>query len=76
MTPHNALPVRPADDALARRIEMLVPFVVVQGAALEAMVREKQAGNPEFDFLQHHGAGSAYYRALLRSAMLKAESVG
>jgi hypothetical protein len=49
----------PVDPALVRRIQTLAQYVA-NNAAIEAHVREKQAGNAEFDFLTG-GEGAEYY---------------
>ena len=53
----------PADAALARRIQQLVEHGA-RHSGLEALVRSRQRGNPEFDFLRPGGEGELYYEAL------------
>jgi hypothetical protein len=63
-----AATLRPADETLALRIETLVPYVAQHGPAMVSLVRERQAGNAQFAFLQPDGAGNEYYVALLEAA--------
>ena len=62
------LPGEWEDEALAVRIELLVPHVVRFGEAMEELVAHRQAGTSDFAFLRPSGAGHEYYRAQLRQA--------
>lgn len=51
----------PSDANLAKRINTVAGFVHKNGAKFETVTRTKQAGNPEFAFLQPGGDGYDYY---------------
>ena len=60
---------RPADEALADRIEKLASRVARVGPQMESMVKEKQGDNPDFAFLSG-GEGAGYYAGIVgRSAL-------
>ena len=55
-------PVRePADAEVAKRISTLASYVCRNGLDFEKVVRQKESGNPNFDFL-NDGEYSAYYK--------------
>ncbi|KAK9830452.1 hypothetical protein WJX72_011851 [[Myrmecia] bisecta] len=61
----------PSDQELRRTIDTLAVFVARNGAAFEALARERNAADPNFAFLVEGGAGGQYYRwkvDLLRQA--------
>ena len=58
---------RPADEALADRIEKLAARVG-SNPQFESIVLEKQGDNPDFAFL-NGGEGADYYQAQKQSAM-------
>ena len=55
----------PADPEQRRVIEKLAEFRARNGADFEAVVRAKQAGNPQYAFLFREGPEAAYYRRCL-----------
>lgn len=54
----------PSDDALAQRISKLATYAARNGPGFVDMMRTKQAGNAEYNFLSG-GEGSAYWRWIL-----------
>lgn len=54
----------PSDGALAERIKKLAQFAARNGPSFVDLMRTKQAGNPEYNFL-NGGDGSAYWRWIL-----------
>ena len=44
-------PQPPADPELRKRIEKLGKYVAKNGADFQALIQQKQAGNPEYAFL-------------------------
>ena len=63
----NIIMSRPADEALADRIEKLAARVAKVGPQMEEMVKEKQGDSPDFAFLSG-GEGAEYYAAQKQSA--------
>jgi hypothetical protein len=66
-SPHEPPPEfasAPTDDALTQRISKLAQFASRNGPSFVDLMRTKQAGNPEYDFL-NGGEGSAYWRWIL-----------
>ena len=51
---------RPTDTALEQRITKLAEFAVKNGPPFVAMIRQKQQGNPEYEFLSS-GPGGEYF---------------
>lgn len=51
----------PSDPELHKRIDKLVEYAAKNGPEFEAMIREKQKDNPDYDFL-FGGEGHNYYR--------------
>lgn len=47
------------------RIEKTAFFISQQGAQMEILLKAKQAGNPQFDFLSHDSSLHSYYRHIL-----------
>ncbi|BDA50806.1 probable calcium homeostasis endoplasmic reticulum protein at N-terminal half [Coccomyxa sp. Obi] len=63
-SPHDPPPAfaaTPSDDALAQRISKLAQFAARNGPNFVELMRTKQAGNSEYDFL-NGGTGSDYWR--------------
>ena len=60
---------RPADEALADRIEKLASRVARVGPQMESMVKEKQGDNPDFAFLSG-GEGAGYYAGIVGRSVL------
>lgn len=50
----------PEDHALEQRVTKLAEFAQKNGLPFVNMIREKQAGNPEYSFLQE-GPGAAFF---------------
>ncbi|TYJ30184.1 hypothetical protein E1A91_A06G117200v1 [Gossypium mustelinum] len=51
----------PSDPDLQKRIDKLVEYATKNGPEFEAMIREKQQDNPDYNFL-FGGEGNGYYR--------------
>ncbi|KAE8705730.1 phosphoenolpyruvate carboxylase 2-like isoform X1 [Hibiscus syriacus] len=51
----------PSDPDLQKRIDKLVEYAAKNGPEFEAMIREKQQDNPDYNFL-FGGEGNGYYR--------------
>lgn len=66
-SPHEPPPeycTAPVADALAQRISKLAQFASRNGPSFVDLMRTKQAGNPEYDFLNGR-EGSGYWRWIL-----------
>lgn len=55
----------PSDTDLAIRIEKLADYVARNGVQFEHITRQKQQGNPEFQFLDQGDPNHGYYRHVL-----------
>lgn len=58
--PAPSFTARPQDVALEQRISKLAEFACKNGPPFVNMIREKQAGNPEYSFLSA-GPGADYF---------------
>ena len=66
-SPHEPPPEycpAPSDSALAQRISKLAQFAARNGPSFVELMRAKQTGNAEYDFLSG-GEGSGYWRWIL-----------
>lgn len=66
-SPHEPPPLycpAPSDSALAQRISKLAQFASRNGPSFVELMRAKQAGNTEYEFLRG-GEGSGYWRWIL-----------
>jgi hypothetical protein len=55
----------PPTIKLNQIIEKTAKFISTQGAQMEILLKTKQAGNPQFNFLNHDGQYNPYYRHIL-----------
>lgn len=62
----------PSTVKLNQIIEKTAKFIASQGTQMEILLKTKQAGNQQFNFLNHDGQFNAYYKHIL--AMIKANT--
>jgi hypothetical protein len=60
----------PPSLKLNQIIEKTAKFISSQGPQMEILLKTKQAGNPQFDFLNHNGQYNSYYKHI--QSMMKA----
>ena len=78
MAPKVPPPPAPSDSSLRQAIETLAPYIARNGPQFEALVAQRQGGQPAFAFLCG-GEGAAYFRwrvQTLRASQMAVAGIG